>query len=148
MRTIHQNKVYGNGILTQFASRPAASGAAPTAPHHTSQILSNSNNSQYTSQPSLVNLNESQTQQPQPLAPAAFQPMAAPLQPLLPEPGQPPSFSTSTPELNNLPFSLTNSQPTQEQIVAELQRLNIYKPPPPYPGSRYESRKARHLGLS
>ena len=25
-------------------------------------------------------------------------------------------------------------QPTQDQIVAELQRLNIYKPPPPYPG--------------
>ena len=24
--------------------------------------------------------------------------------------------------------------PTQDQIVAELQRLNLYKPPPPYPG--------------
>jgi hypothetical protein len=29
-------------------------------------------------------------------------------------------------------------QPTQDQIVAELQRLNIYKPPPPYPGRNSE----------
>ena len=68
------------------------------------------------------------------------------------------AYSTSTPELNKInqtfhqPQSATqphfqqlNSstqmlhhgdhlQPTQDQIVAELQRLNIYKPPPPYPG--------------
>ena len=25
--------------------------------------------------------------------------------------------------------------PTQDQILAELQRLNVYKPPPPYPGT-------------
>ena len=74
------------------------------------------------------------------------------------------AYSTSTPELNKInqtfhqpqpsaqphfqqlnastqmlhQFSSTNRvdhiQPTQDQIVAELQRLNIYKPPPPYPG--------------
>ena len=30
-------------------------------------------------------------------------------------------------------------QPTQDQIVAELQRLNIYKPPPPYPGRNHNN---------
>ena len=60
-------------------------------------------------------------------------------------------YSTSTPELNRINMThhshshqlqnhqLQNQQgypmPTQDQIVAELQRLNLYKPPPPYPGT-------------
>ena len=71
-------------------------------------------------------------------------------------------YSTSTPELNrinltyhhhpqqhqqqhqlahHLPHHSNNvlsqsyNMPTQDQILAELQRLNVYKPPPPYPGT-------------
>ena len=65
-------------------------------------------------------------------------------------------YSTSTPELNriNLTYhhhpqqqhhlaphhsnnvlSQSYNMPTQDQILAELQRLNVYKPPPPYPGT-------------
>ena len=61
-------------------------------------------------------------------------------------------YSTSTPELNRInltyhhhhhphqpPQHLHSHQaynmPTQDQILAELQRLNVYKPPPPYPGT-------------
>ena len=35
--------------------------------------------------------------------------------------------------------------PTQDQIVAELQRLNLYKPPPPYPGTNANGQH-QHMG--
>ena len=46
---------------------------------------------------------------------------------------------SSTPELNRVNLSrhggpALSGDATQDQIVAELQRLNLYKPPPPYPG--------------
>lgn len=55
-------------------------------------------------------------------------------------------YSTSTPELNRINMTYHHHpqqqqqtpmypMPTQDQIFAELQRLNLYKPPPPYPGT-------------
>ena len=108
--TAVRNK-YGNGILTQLA-------ATRTSNQH--PIVINSNHC--ASQPSLINNVEAAP------APTAVQPDNLYHQTSM--------YSTSTPELNNLPMSVSSQppQPTQEQIVAELQRLNIYKPPPPYPG--------------
>ena len=58
-------------------------------------------------------------------------------------------YSTSTPELNKLNQLQIhqNQQPTQDQIVAELQRLNLYKPPPPYPGGGNSSSGLNPHGL-
>ena len=52
---------------------------------------------------------------------------------------------SSTPELNRMnlnnqtPHHYGLQQQQQDQIVAELQRLNLYKPPPPYPGNQSQS---------
>jgi len=62
-------------------------------------------------------------------------------------------FSTSTPELNRInltyhhqhPVYAQQQMPTQDQIVAELQRLNLYKPPPPYPGTNANGQHL-HMG--
>lgn len=65
-------------------------------------------------------------------------------------------YSTSTPELNRInltyhhqhqiPQAATMYQmPTQDQIFAELQRLNLYKPPPPYPGTNPNGQH-QHIG--
>ncbi len=70
-------------------------------------------------------------------------------------------YSTSTPELNRInmtyhqqPYNqmshISQQQqqqqqvPTQDQIVAELQRLNLYKPPPPYPGLSSNGQHMHH----
>ena len=34
--------------------------------------------------------------------------------------------------------------PTQDQIFAELQRLNLFKPPPPYPGTNNANGQHQH----
>ena len=65
-------------------------------------------------------------------------------------------YSTSTPELNriNLAYHHGHGQMpangsvyqmhTQDQIIAELQRLNLYKPPPPYPGTNNANGQHQH----
>ena len=55
-------------------------------------------------------------------------------------------YSSSTPDLNKINQLQIhqNQQPTQDQIVAELQRLNLYKPPPPYPGVNSSSGLNQH----
>ena len=84
-------------------------------------------------------------------------------QPVTPQQQHPASslYSTSTPELNRInmtyhqqPYnqmSLMSQQqqvPTQDQIVAELQRLNLYKPPPPYPGLSSNGQHMHHQANS
>ena len=70
-------------------------------------------------------------------------------------------YSTSTPELNRINLTYHHHPPqhqpqpnaqgnqqhmlTQEQIVTELQRLNLVKPPPPYPGTNANGQH-QHLG--
>lgn len=60
-------------------------------------------------------------------------------------------YSTSTPELNRINMTYHQQQPvqqvmpTQDQIVAELQRLNLYKPPPPYPGRPNQSQQQQRI---
>ena len=65
-------------------------------------------------------------------------------------------YSTSTPELNRINLTYhhqhqvpTNASvyqmPTQDQIFAELQRLNLYKPPPPYPGTNNPNGQHQHI---
>ena len=122
MRSIHNNNkiggggIYGstgNGILTQLATAPRPAGGPSVGSNINNNNLNNSqilSNSQYTSQPSLVDQQQQQ---------AGVVPTAVPailtssinnniLQQTTSH--QPQSFSTSTPELNNLPFSLSNSQ--------------------------------------
>ena len=76
-------------------------------------------------------------------------------------------YSTSTPELNRInltyhmkpnaphaPHPAANNSaaqavyqmPTQDQIFAELQRLNLYKPPPPYPGTNANGQHQHVIG--
>ena len=38
--------------------------------------------------------------------------------------------------------------PTQDQIFAELQRLNLYKPPPPYPGTNANGQQGLQQGYA
>ena len=66
-------------------------------------------------------------------------------------------YSTSTPELNRINLTYHHQHqipannnasvyqmPTQDQIFAELQRLNLFKPPPPYPGTNNANGQHQH----
>ena len=67
-------------------------------------------------------------------------------------------YSTSTPELNRINLTYHHQHqmpannnasvyqmPTQDQIFAELQRLNLFKPPPPYPGTNNANGQHQHV---
>ena len=135
--TAIRNK-YGNGILTQLSTnnRPLQPGQQSSHPalitdaistlQHSAQQQQQPNNNQtknnVVSRDDVYNLSN------------IYQQQAASM------------YSSSTPDLNKINQLQIhqNQQPTQDQIVAELQRLNLYKPPPPYPGVNSTSGLNQH----
>jgi hypothetical protein len=88
--------------------------------YHTNLISATPSNAYSTSTPELNNINQTYHQaQQQHQHQQHYQPL-----------------NTSSQMIHQYSSSnrIDHIQPTQDQIVAELQRLNIYKPPPPYPG--------------
>ena len=136
--TAIRNK-YGNGILTQLSNNRTQQGQQQQASHpaiitDTMSTLQNTGQSQQqhnlppshkgnlANRDDIYNLSN------------IYQQQAAAM------------YSSSTPDLNKINQLQIhqNQQPTQDQIVAELQRLNLYKPPPPYPGVNSSSGLNQH----